>query len=276
MFTLNCKGKLLTIEQPLVMGIINATTDSFYKGDLPAGLEEIVVQVGKMTSEGASIIDIGGQSTRPGSERISASEEIQRVIPVIDSILTTYPQTIISIDTYHSEVALAAIKAGASIVNDISAGSLDPEMIHCVSSLKVPYICMHMKGSPEHMQNNPTYDDLIKEVLDFFIDKIEQCKKAGIKDIIIDPGFGFGKTIQQNFILLKQLSVFKMLDKPILTGLSRKSMVYKTLDVDVTAALNGSTVLHTIALQQGASILRVHDVKEAMQAVTLFTAFDKV
>ncbi len=275
MFTLNCKGKLLTIEQPLVMGIINATPDSFYKGDLPAGLEEIVVQVGKMTSEGASIIDIGGQSTRPGSERISASEEIQRVIPVIDSILTTYPQTIISIDTYHSEVALAAIKAGASIVNDISAGSLDPEMIHCVSSLKVPYICMHMKGSPEHMQNNPTYDDLIKEVLDFFIDKIEQCKKAGIKDIIIDPGFGFGKTIQQNFILLKQLSVFKMLDKPILAGLSRKSMVYKTLDVDVTAALNGSTVLHTIALQQGASILRVHDVKEAMQAVTLFTAFDK-
>ena len=275
MFTLNCKGKLLTIEQPLVMGIINATPDSFYKGDLPAGLEEIVVQVGKMTSEGASIIDIGGQSTRPGSERISASEEIQRVIPVIDSILTTYPQTIISIDTYHSEVALAAIKAGASIVNDISAGSLDPEMIHCVSSLKVPYICMHMKGSPEHMQNNPTYDDLIKEVLDFFIDKIEQCKKAGIKDIIIDPGFGFGKTIQQNFILLKQLSVFKMLDKHILAGLSRKSMVYKTLDVDVTAALNGSTVLHTIALQQGASILRVHDVKEAMQAVTLFTAFDK-
>ena len=276
MFTLNCKGKLLTIEQPLVMGIINATPDSFYKGDLPAGLEEIVVQVGKMTSEGASIIDIGGQSTRPGSERISASEEIQRVIPVIDSILTTYPQTIISIDTYHSEVALAAIKAGASIVNDISAGSLDPEMIHCVSSLKVPYICMHMKGSPEHMQNNPTYDDLIKEVLDFFIDKIEQCKKAGIKDIIIDPGFGFGKTIQQNFILLNQLSVFKILDKPILAGLSRKSMVYKTLNVDVTAALNGSTVLHTIALQQGASILRVHDVKEAMQAVTLFTAFDKV
>ena len=275
MFTLNCKGKLLTIEQPLVMGIINATPDSFYKGDLPAGLEEIVVQVGKMTSEGASIIDIGGQSTRPGSERISASEEIQRVIPVIDSILTTYPQTIISIDTYHSEVALAAIKAGASIVNDISAGSLDPEMIHCVSSLKVPYICMHMKGSPEHMQNNPTYDDLIKEVLDFFIDKIEQCKKAGIKDIIIDPGFGFGKTIQQNFILLKQLSVFKMLDKHILAGLSRKSMVYKTLNVDVTAALNGSTVLHTIALQQGASILRVHDVKEAKEAVTLFTAFDK-
>jgi dihydropteroate synthase len=257
------------------MGIINATPDSFYKGDLPAGLEEIVVQVGKMTSEGASIIDIGGQSTRPGSERISASEEIQRVIPVIDSILTTYPQTIISIDTYHSEVALAAIKAGASIVNDISAGSLDPEMIHCVSSLKVPYICMHMKGSPEHMQNNPTYDNLIKKLLDFFIDKIEQCKKAGIKDIIIDPGFGFGKTIQQNFILLKQLSVFKMLDKPILAGLSRKSMVYKTLDVDVTSALNGSTVLHTIALQQGASILRVHDVKEAMQAVTLFTAFDK-
>ncbi len=275
MFTLNCKGKLLTIEQPLVMGIINATPDSFYKGDLPAGLEKIVDQVGEMTSEGATIIDIGGQSTRPGSDRISASEEIKRVIPLIDSILTTYPQTIISIDTYHSQVALAAINAGASIVNDISSGSLDPEMIHCVSSLKVPYICMHMKGSPETMQNNPTYDDLIKEVLDFFIDKIEQCKKAGIKDIIIDPGFGFGKTIQQNFILLKQLSVFKMLDKPILAGLSRKSMVYKTLDVEVTEALNGSTVLHTLAIQQGASIVRVHDVKEAKEVVTLFTAFDK-
>ncbi len=275
MFTLNCKGKLLTIEQPLVMGIINATPDSFYKGDLPAGLEKIVDQVGEMTSEGATIIDIGGQSTRPGSDRISASEEIKRVIPLIDSILTTYPQTIISIDTYHSQVALAAINAGASIVNDISSGSLDPEMIDCVSSLKVPYICMHMKGSPETMQNNPTYDDLIKEVLDFFIDKIEQCKKAGIKDIIIDPGFGFGKTIQQNFILLKQLSVFKMLDKPILAGLSRKSMVYKTLDVEVTEALNGSTVLHTLAIQQGASIVRVHDVKEAKEVVTLFTAFDK-
>jgi len=275
MFTLNCKGKLLTIEQPLVMGIINATPDSFYKGDLNAGLEKIVEKAGKMIMEGADIIDIGGQSTRPGSIRISASEEIQRVIPVIDSIVTNYPQIILSIDTYHSQVAEAAIKAGASIVNDISAGSLDPEMINCVSSLNVPYICMHMKGTPENMQNNPTYEDLIKEVLDFFIDKIDQCKRAGIKDLVIDPGFGFGKTIHQNFILLKQLSVFKILDQPILAGLSRKSMIYKTLGIDVSQALNGSAVLNTIALQQGASILRVHDVKEAKEAITLFTSFDK-
>jgi dihydropteroate synthase len=275
MFTLNCKGKLLTIEQPLVMGIINATPDSFYKGDLKAGLQKIVEKAGKMIIEGADIIDIGGQSTRPGSTRISASEEIQRVIPVINSIVANYPQIILSIDTYHSQVAEAAIKAGASIVNDISAGSLDPEMINCVSSLNVPYICMHMKGTPENMQNNPTYEDLVKEVLDFFINKIDQCKRAGIKDLVIDPGFGFGKTIHQNFILLKQLSVFKILDQPILAGLSRKSMIYKTLGIDVSQALNGSAVLNTIALQQGASILRVHDVKEAKEAITLFTSFDK-
>ena len=275
MFTLNCKGKLLTIEQPLVMGIINATPDSFYKGDLNAGLEKIVEKAGKMIMEGADIIDIGGQSTRPGSIRISASEEIQRVIPVIDSIVADYPQTILSIDTYHRQVAEAAIKAGASIINDISAGSLDPEMINCVSSLNVPFICMHMKGTPENMQNNPTYEDLVKEVLDFFINKIDQCKRAGIKDLVIDPGFGFGKTLHQNFILLKQLSVFKILDQPILVGLSRKSMVYKTLGIDVSEALNGSTVLNTIALQKGASILRVHDVKEAKEAITVFTAFDK-
>ena len=275
MFTLNCKGKLLTTAQPLVMGIINATPDSFYKGDLPSGLKAMVALAGKMKAEGASIIDIGGQSTRPGSERISSSQEMQRVIPLIEAIHSVYPELILSIDTYHSEVAMAALKAGTSIVNDISAGSLDPEMIDCVSSLNVPYICMHMKGTPESMQINPTYEDLIKEVLDFFIAKIDQCKQAGIRDIIIDPGFGFGKTMDQNFTLLKQLSVFKMLDKPILAGLSRKSMVYKTLGIGVDESLNGSSVLNTIALLQGASIIRVHDVKEAMEAVSLFVAFEK-
>ena len=275
MCTINCKGKLLTFDQPLVMGIINATPDSFYRGDLLAGLEAMVELAGEMMVAGASILDIGGQSTRPGSKRISASAEIQRVIPLIDAIHSTYPELILSIDTYHSEVALAAVKAGASIVNDISAGSMDPEMISCVASLKVPYICMHMKGTPESMQTNPTYEDLVKEVLDFFVGKIDQCKKAGIMDIIIDPGFGFGKTTDQNFILLKQLSVFKMLDKPILAGLSRKSMVYKTLGIDAMDSLNGSSVLNTIALLQGASIIRVHDVIEAKQVVSLFTAFDK-
>jgi dihydropteroate synthase len=275
MCTINCKGKLLTFDQPLVMGIINATPDSFYRGDLLAGLEGMVKLAGEMMLAGASILDIGGQSTRPGSIRISASAEIERVIPLMDAIHSTYPELILSIDTYYSEVALAAVKAGASIVNDISAGSLDPEMIACVASLKVPYICMHMKGTPQNMQTNPTYEDLVKEVLDFFIDKIDQCKKAGIIDIIIDPGFGFGKTTDQNFGLLKQLSVFKMLDKPILAGLSRKSMVYKTLGIDAADSLNGSSVLNTIALLQGASIIRVHDVKEAKQVVSLFTAFDK-
>ena len=275
MCTINCKGKLLTFDQPLVMGIINATPDSFYRGDLLAGLEAMVELAGEMMVAGASILDIGGQSTRPGSKRISASAEIQRVIPLIDAIHSTYPELILSIDTYHSEVALAAVKAGASIVNDISAGSMDPEMITCVASLKVPYICMHMKGTPESMQTNPTYEDLVKEVLDFFVGKIDQCKKAGIMDIIIDPGFGFGKTTDQNFILLKQLSVFKMLDKPILAGLSRKSMVYKTLGIDAMDSLNGRSVLNTIALLQGASIIRVHDVMEAKQVVSLFTAFDK-
>ena len=272
-------GQLLdlggTLNSAICMGILNVTPDSFFEESRINSVDAALQQAEKMIYEGVKILDIGGHSTRPGAEPVSEKEEINRVVPIIEALNKRFPTLIISIDTYHSEVALAAIKAGACIVNDISAGSLDPEMIDCVSSLKVPYICMHMKGSPEHMQNNPTYDNLIKKLLDFFIDKIEQCKKAGIKDIIIDPGFGFGKTIQQNFILLKQLSVFKMLDKPILAGLSRKSMVYKTLDVDVTSALNGSTVLHTIALQQGASILRVHDVKEAMQAVTLFTAFDK-
>ena len=275
MCTINCKGKLLTFDQPLVMGIINATPDSFYRGDLTTGLEAMVELAGEMMVAGATILDIGGQSTRPGSNRISASAEIERVIPLMDAVHSTYPELMLSIDTYYSEVALAAVKEGASIVNDISAGSMDPEMIDCVASLKVPYICMHMKGTPQSMQTNPTYEDPVKELLDFFIDKIDQCEKAGILDIIIDPGFGFGKTTDQNFSLLKQLSVFKMLDKPILAGLSRKSMVYKTLGIDAADSLNGSSVLNTIALLQGASILRVHDVKEAKQVVSIFTAFDK-
>jgi dihydropteroate synthase len=275
MFTLNCKGKLFTIGQPLVMGIINATPDSFYRGDLFGGVESMVALAGKMIQEGASILDIGGQSTRPGSERIGSAQEIQRVIPVIEAIHSVYPEVILSIDTYHSEVAFAAVAAGASIVNDISAGSMDPEMIACVASLQVPYIAMHMKGTPERMQNNPIYEDLVKELLDFFIATIDRCKKAGIVDILIDPGFGFGKTAEQNFTLLRQLSVFTMLDKPLLVGLSRKSMVYTTLGVGVEEALNGSSVVNTMALLQGASILRVHDVKQAKEAVTLFTAFDK-
>lgn len=272
MYTLNCKGKLLMIEKPLVMGIINATPDSFYKGPLAGGTDSIMLLVDKMINEGTDIIDVGGQSTRPGSERISAADEIERVLPVIENILSRHPAAIISIDTYQSKVAEAAVKMGASIINDISGGTIDKDMISAAGSLKVPYVCMHIKGSPETMQQDPRYKDVVAEMLDFFIGRIEKCTDAGITDLIIDPGFGFGKTIAHNFEILRQLAIFNILKKPILAGLSRKSTIYKTLKISVEEALNGTTVLNTIALLNGASILRVHDVKEARQAVDLLYA----
>ena len=253
----------------MVMGIVNATPDSFYDQYPQKGFDAIIALADKMISEGADILDIGGQSTRPGSTRISAAEETARVLPVIQLLQEKYPNTVLSIDTYHSNVATAAVKAGASIVNDISAGNMDVAMLQTVATLQVPYICMHLKGTPETMQQNATYDNVVKEVLDFFIKKISDCKKAGIKDIILDPGFGFAKTIQHNFILLKNLSAFGMLDKPILAGLSRKKTVYKTLNTTAAEALNGTTVLNTLALVNGASIIRVHDVKEATEAIQL-------
>ena len=275
MFTLNCKGKLLLLDKPLVMGIINATPDSFYEGHLQKGLEGIAALADKMLADGADILDIGGQSTRPGSQRITADEELKRVIPVIEKIIAKNSGAIISIDTYHSKVALEALQAGASIINDISAGSMDEKMIITVAALKIPYVCMHIQGTPETMQQNPRYENVVTAVLDFFISKVEECKRAGIHDIIIDPGFGFGKTIPHNFQLLKNLSIFKMLDKPILAGISRKGTIYKTLDITAEEALNGTTSLNTIALMNGANILRVHDVKEAKEAVLLFDAYTK-
>ena len=275
MFTLNCKGKLVSLQKPLVMGIINATPDSFYKGHLAKEENNIFAIAEDMIAAAADILDIGGQSTRPGSIRINAEEEMQRVLPVITAIHQRFPAVLISIDTYHSKVAAAAVAAGACIVNDISAGNMDDAMIPLVASLQVPYICMHMKGTPDTMQQQPHYDDVIKEVLDFFIYKTDECRRAGIKDIIIDPGFGFGKTISHNFQLLKNLTVFKMLDKPILAGISRKSTIYKTLGIDVSEALNGTSVLNTLALLNGAAILRVHDVKEAKEVVMLIEAYKK-
>ncbi len=275
MFTINCKGKLLTFEEPIVMGILNATPDSFYEGHLAKGISYLMQLAGKMIAEGVSIIDIGGQSTKPYSERIDADEERKRVIPLIENIHEQYPKTIISIDTYHSKVAADAVAAGASIVNDISAGTIDKKMIATVAALQVPYVCMHMQGTPVDMQEKPVYNNLVKEILDFFIEKIDECINAGIKDILIDPGFGFGKTIEQNFILLHGLSIFKMLDKPILAGLSRNSTIYKTLHINPHEALNGTTVLNTLALVNGANILRVHDVKEAKEAITLIEAYKK-
>ncbi|HSN59968.1 MAG TPA: dihydropteroate synthase [Ferruginibacter sp.] len=276
MFTLNCKGKLLSLEKPVVMGILNATPDSFYEGHLDKSLSGILHIAENMIAAGAGIIDVGGQSTRPGSQRIDADEELKRVLPVIESIHKNFPDSIISIDTYHSKVAQEAVHAGAHIVNDISAGALDEQMIITVAALKnVPYICMHMKGSPENMQQQAVYEDLVKEVLDFFINKTEECRLSGINDVIIDPGFGFAKTIDHNFNLLKNLRVFEMLDRPILAGLSRKATVYKTLGITAAEALNGTTVLNTIALMNGANILRVHDVKEAREAVELVKVFNK-
>lgn len=275
MKSINCKGKILDLSEPVVMGIINATPDSFYEGHLKYGKDDILQMAGKMISDGATILDIGGQSTRPGSQPIGIEEELERAIPIVASIYEKYPDTVISIDTYNSEVAIAAVATGASIVNDISGGSLDKAMIQTVADLKVPYICMHMQGTPANMQKEPKYTDVVKEVLDHFISKLDECSKAGIKDIIIDPGFGFGKTIEHNFQLLKRLSVFSMTNRPILVGLSRKSTVYKTLGITVSEALNGTTVLNTMALLNGASILRVHDVKEAKEAITLYKAYKK-
>jgi len=273
MYTLNCKGKLLIIDKPLVMGIINVTPDSFYDGGKHNSLDNIIALAEKMVTDGADILDIGGQSTRPKSERISADDELQRVLPVIKAIYRHFPQVVISIDTYHSKVAQETVAAGASIVNDISAGNMDIDMIPTVGLLKVPYVCMHMKGTPDTMQKDPVYDNVVKDVLDFFISKTNECKKAGIIDVIIDPGFGFGKTTRHNFQLLKELNTFSMLRKPILVGLSRKNTVYKTLGITAEEALNGTTVLNTMAIMNGTSILRVHDVKEAKQAIKLYTEY---
>lgn len=270
---MNCKGKLISIENPLVMGIINLTHDSFYPASRMKNSDSILNKASEMISEGVDILDLGAQSSRPGSNRISAEEELKKLLPAIELLIKTFPEIIISIDTYHAKVAEACVQEGASIVNDISGGDMDKSMIATVAKLQVPYICMHMKGVPETMQQNTGYENLVTEILDFFINKIDECKHSGIKDVIIDPGFGFGKNISQNFLLLKQLPVFKMLEKPILVGISRKSTIYKTLKIPVEDSLNGTTVLNTIALLNGASILRVHDVKEAKETVNLLKAY---
>ncbi len=272
MFTLNANGKMVTMDQPLVMGIINVTPDSFYAGSRFSEISAILQQVEKMLAEGADILDIGGQSTRPGSEQISVAEELERVIPVIEAIHKKFPGTIISIDTYYSAVAKEAVKAGAAMVNDVSGGSIDPELIAVVASMHVPYVLMHIKGTPQTMLQAAQYENVTRDVLDYFIGKTNELHKAGIHDIIIDPGFGFGKNSSHNFELLKSLSVFQMLDCPILVGLSRKSTIYKTLGVTADEALNGTTVLNTVALMNGANILRVHDVKEAKETIRLVAA----
>lgn len=268
-YTLNCVGAPYLAGHPLIMGILNYTEDSFYEGSRLHSDNQVVEKAVKMANEGADIIDIGGQSTRPGSIRIDAQTEIKKIQHLIGS-LKKETGKLISIDTYHSEVAKAAVDSGADIINDISGGMMDENMISEVGKLHVPYICMHMRGTPENMQQLTVYDDILKELLNYFIERIEKCRQSGIHNVIIDPGFGFAKTREQNFFLIKHLSTFKILQKPILVGVSRKSTIYKTLGITANEALNGTTVLNTLALENGADILRVHDVKEAAEAVKLW------
>src|SRR5690554_3729177 len=270
--TLNSRGKLLILEDPWVMGIINITPNSFYPEsrigpDQPAQLRK---KVEEMVSAGAKILDVGGYSSRPGAEEVTEKEELLRVIPVIKYIKKNFHDVLLSIDTFRSKVAKEAVENGVDIVNDISGGELDPELISTVGKLNVPYVCMHMRGNPKKMNQLTHYDNLENEILFYFNQKLIACKKAGIKDVIIDPGLGFSKTLEQNYRILKNLSYFNAINVPILIGLSRKSMIYKLLGITQEEALNGTTALHMAALINGAKILRVHDVKEAVESVKLF------
>jgi dihydropteroate synthase len=267
--TLNIKGQVLDLSVPAVMGILNITPDSFYDGGYYTGVDQAVARAAQMFSEGATFIDIGGYSSRPGAYDVSAEEELERIIPVVSAVKKTLPEVFISIDTFRAVVAREAVAAGADIINDISGGEMDSEMFQTVAALQVPYILMHMRGTPQTMKGLTAYDDLIQEMIDYFQKKIHILHGLNVKDIILDPGFGFAKTISQNYELLRNLNYFKVLNLPVLAGVSRKSMIHKKLAVPVEESLNGTTVLNTVALMNGAGILRVHDVKEAVQAVKL-------
>lgn len=269
--TLNCHGKILSLAAPVVMGILNVTPDSFYDGGEYTVPEKIVARAEKMLSEGATILDIGGYSSRPGAADIPVAEEINRVVPAIAAIRQAFPGTLLSVDTFRADVAEAAVQAGATLINDIAGGTLDGAMFATAARLKVPYILMHMRGTPQTMTQLTGYDDVVLELVAYFEQKIVQLRAAGVVDIILDPGFGFAKTVSQNFELLRRLDELKLFELPILAGLSRKSMTYKSLGVDASEALPGTIALNTIALMQGADILRVHDVKEAVQTIKLVT-----
>lgn len=269
-YTLNCKGKLLSIDKPIVMGILNATPDSFYNQGRNSTMDELVLTAQSMVRDGARILDIGGMSSRPNAEQIDEKEELNRILPVVEAVKSVVPDDVhISVDTYRSAVAQKAIVAGADIVNDITGASFDPNMIPTIVGHQVPLVCMHMQGMPNTMQQNPQYEDVNQEVLNFFVSKLKEFQNQQLFDVILDVGFGFGKTIEHNYSLLKNLSLFSILEKPIVVGLSRKSMIYKPLNKTAETALNGTSALHMIALAQGASILRAHDVKEAMECIIL-------
>ncbi|HRX29806.1 MAG TPA: dihydropteroate synthase [Saprospiraceae bacterium] len=270
MKTLNCNGKLLVFDQAKLMGILNLTPDSFFDGGRIRSVENALSQVENMIHHGAEIIDIGAMSSRPGAAIITAKEEIERLKPYLNPIARQFPELVLSIDTIHSETATFSINEGADMINDISAGDFDPLMIDTVAKLKVPFAIMHMNGTPETMQKTVNEQSDVLNVLKYLIDKKRKCEEVGILDIIIDPGFGFGKSVNQNYSLLKQLTCFEILEKPILVGLSRKSMICKPLHLSPEDALNGTTALNMVALQNGADILRVHDVKEANQVRKLY------
>ncbi len=268
-FTFNAKGILHTFEKPIVMGILNITPDSFFAGSRVNEEDGILTRAKDMIDEGASILDIGGYSSRPGAEDISENEEIERIITPILIIRKAFPEVLISVDTFRSKVARAGIEAGANMINDISGGQLDAAMFRTVAELNCPYILMHMRGTPQNMSNNTDYNNIISDLVQYFSKRIALAHSAGIKDIIIDPGFGFSKTVEQNYVVLKSLEYLHVLEKPILLGVSRKSMIYKTLNTSPEESLNGTIILNTIGLMKGTQILRVHDVKEAKEAIDL-------
>ena len=266
----NCKDQLIDLSVPRVMGILNVTPNSFFDGGKYKNEDEIISQVEKMLLEGATFIDIGAYSSKPSAEFVSEQEEIDRIVPAIELILKHFPQTLLSIDTFRAEVAKASIESGAAIINDIAAGELDDKMFDVIAGYNVPYIMMHMRGNPQTMQSLTQYEDIVKELLFYFSEKVKKARSLGIHDLIIDPGFGFAKTTDQNYEVLQNMELFNVLELPVLAGISRKSMIYKTLNNTAQEALNGTTVLNTIALTKGAKILRVHDVKEAVECVTLY------
>ncbi|WP_196895100.1 dihydropteroate synthase [Aureivirga marina] len=275
MRSINCKGKLIDLNSPIVMGILNLTPDSFYDGGKYKDAEAILSQVKKMLVEGATIIDIGAYSSRPNAIHISEEEEINRIVPIVNLLVEKFPEIIISIDTFRSKVAEVCLEAGAAIINDISGGVMDDEMLDVVAKYDVPYILMHMKGTPQTMQKNPTYDNLIKEITFYFSEKVKKALEKGVNDIILDVGFGFGKTISHNYELLKKMRLFESFELPLLVGVSRKSMLYKPLGGTAQTALNATTVVNTLALENGASILRVHDVKEAVEAIKIWELYNQ-
>jgi len=267
--TINCKGQLLDLVNPKVMGILNSTPDSFYDGGKYKSDLDFLNQTEKMLAEGADIIDVGAYSSRPDTVFVNEQQEISRLIPVLSKIVQTFPSIILSIDTFRAEVAQHAIDTGAAIINDISAGLLDDKMLEVVGKNKVPYIMMHMRGTPQTMKNLTSYEDITKEMIMYFSERIAAAHAYQISDIIIDPGFGFSKTLEQNYEVLNNLELFKILDYPLLSALSRKSMIYNFLETDATQALNGTSILHTISLLKGAKLLRAHDVKQAIECIKL-------